>query len=695
MTKDFQAAYSCSGVQYHGARGPLNIDYYHLCKCEFKDLEPLFLVMIAIWILILINLLAKIASEYFTPTLSAISLKWQLSDNFAGLTLLALANGAPDVFCVIITGNSDLGISALLGGGLFVSSVVVGCIAILCPCKLRGLYFTRDVLFLLISVTAVTVLGTYETVTQSSAISLIGIYITYLFVVLQTPWIERIFFQKYANQPEEDSLGLVGLDYLKKIEAAQWTHDEEKGSGGSGNNSEECSGGEYSEMITTGPSECSKSNENDLIRGYKFTILENYASDENKNDENRKNRSENDSKNDNKNENRNGRNRNDRIQNDVTVKETSSGYVFNNSFSGKIIEEFHLSSNTNNSNKVSLTGNGNGNEKQKYPDTVLNDDSSKLRESLLSKSQEGNENESKNESENDNENENENDVQSSSISKLKIKLEKCCKICFRCGYVIRPQREWSGIMYKIVQCIEMPVVFLMNITIATSEVSVWCKEFAVIQPLLAPFFTLFAFGSVSDIFSIPFLLFYVTFCATTSFCILIFAHHSYPPQHTLFVHIWLIFGFFVCIVWLYLLSGELVYCLTSIGRILDIPTFYLGLTILAWGNSIGDLFSDISIAKMGLGEMALAGCYGGPIFNILIGMGTSLSMICYHNNPKPYQFTLDASAYISIGFLFVSLISTVLITAFHRFHITAYTGYYLIVLYVVYTLTQTFLALSL
>ena len=687
MTEVFKAAYSCSDVQYHGERGPLNIDYYHLYKCDFNGLEFVFLLLISLWILILINLLAKIASEYFTPTLSSISQKWQLSDNFAGLTLLALANGAPDVFCVIITGNSDLGISALLGGGLFVSSVVVGCIAILCPCKLRGLYFTRDIVFLLISVTAVTVLGIRETVTLPSAISLIVIYITYLLVVLQTPWVERTFFLKNIVE-SEDALGSVGLDYVKKIEAAQWTDDEEKDFSG-----------EYSEMTTMGPSEAPRTAQNDLIHGYKFTILEDYTTNQSYNEDSRKNRSNTHNENDDKN-----RNKKDGNQNDGGKRSSSpSENLMSRIFSGKVIEEFYS-----NIKLISETATASaGNKEEKYSETVLSNDSNKLRESLLSHSSEDNENsvnkndnisktENQTENSNENRNENENDTGIQyRIKILKTKLDICFKICFRCGYVRQPEREWSGtILYKIVQIIEMPFVFLMNLTIATCEASSWCKEFAVIQPLLAPFFTLFAFGSVSDIFSIPFLLFYVTFCATTSFCILIFSHHSYPPQQTLFLHVWLIFGFFICIVWLYLLSGELVYCLTSMGRILDIPTFYLGLTILAWGNSIGDLFSDISIAKMGLGEMALAGCYGGPIFNILIGMGTSLTMICYRNHPYPYKLTLDTSAYVSIGFLFVSLISTVLITAFHRFHITAYTGYCLIMLYVTYTLTQTLLAFN-
>jgi len=33
---------------------------------------------------------------------------------------------------------------------------------------------------------------------------------------------------------------------------------------------------------------------------------------------------------------------------------------------------------------------------------------------------------------------------------------------------------------------------------------------------------------------------------------------------------------------------------------------------------------DIALAKTGYGEMGIAGCIGGPLFNLLLGAGISL-----------------------------------------------------------------------
>jgi sodium/potassium/calcium exchanger 6 len=47
----------------------------------------------------------------------------------------------------------------------------------------------------------------------------------------------------------------------------------------------------------------------------------------------------------------------------------------------------------------------------------------------------------------------------------------------------------------------------------------------------------------------------------------------------------------------------------------------MGLTVLAFGNSLQDLIANVSISKKGLSTMAVTACLAGPIFNLCIGMG--------------------------------------------------------------------------
>ena len=47
----------------------------------------------------------------------------------------------------------------------------------------------------------------------------------------------------------------------------------------------------------------------------------------------------------------------------------------------------------------------------------------------------------------------------------------------------------------------------------------------------------------------------------------------------------------------------------------------LALTIVAWGNCLGDMTADVAMTKRGFGEMAVTATVAGPVFNILAGLG--------------------------------------------------------------------------
>ena len=60
-----------------------------------------------------------------------------------------------------------------------------------------------------------------------------------------------------------------------------------------------------------------------------------------------------------------------------------------------------------------------------------------------------------------------------------------------------------------------------------------------------------------------------------------------------------------------------------LGLMLSLPKSLLGLTLLSWGNCMGDLNADVAMTKKGFGEMALTGCMAGPVFNVFVGLGAS------------------------------------------------------------------------
>lgn len=86
-------------------------------------------------------------------------------------------------------------------------------------------------------------------------------------------------------------------------------------------------------------------------------------------------------------------------------------------------------------------------------------------------------------------------------------------------------------------------------------------------------------------------------------------------------------SFFMSMCWIYLLCEVIVTLLELIGLITGLPSSFLGLTILSWGNSLGDYFASVSISKSGFGEMAITGCMAGPVFNLMLGLGLT-TMVC-------------------------------------------------------------------
>ncbi|MBZ3871528.1 Sodium/potassium/calcium exchanger 6, mitochondrial [Sciurus carolinensis] len=100
----------------------------------------------------------------------------------------------------------------------------------------------------------------------------------------------------------------------------------------------------------------------------------------------------------------------------------------------------------------------------------------------------------------------------------------------------------------------------------------------------------------------------VTFFATTN---------GRPPRlHWLFAFL----GFLTSALWINVAATEVVNILRSLGVVFRLSNTVLGLTLLAWGNSIGDAFADFTLARQGYPRMAFSACFGGIIFSILQGL---------------------------------------------------------------------------
>jgi len=92
------------------------------------------------------------------------------------------------------------------------------------------------------------------------------------------------------------------------------------------------------------------------------------------------------------------------------------------------------------------------------------------------------------------------------------------------------------------------------------------------------------------------------------------------------ITVFAILSFVMSIVWINSASNCIMDMLRLIGFITRLPRALFGLTILAWGNCLGDMTANVAMTRKGFGEMAVTGSMAGPIFNILIGLGASMTL---------------------------------------------------------------------
>ncbi|KAK7396124.1 hypothetical protein VNO78_16907 [Psophocarpus tetragonolobus] len=205
------------------------------------------------------------------------------------------------------------------------------------------------------------------------------------------------------------------------------------------------------------------------------------------------------------------------------------------------------------------------------------------------------------------------------------------------------------------QILDLPLSLPRRLTIPMVSEEQWSKPYAVISVTLAPFLLAILFNTQSEnVGSRSSLVIYIVAaligivlgnmaCVTTE---------SYsPPRKSLFP--WLAGGFTMSVTWTYIIAEELVSLLVSIGSIIGASPSILGLTVLAWGNSLGDLIANGAMAMNGPDgvQMAVSGCYAGPMFNTLMGLGLPLVLSAWSEYPDPYVTPKDPSLYATLLFL--------------------------------------------
>ena len=151
-----------------------------------------------------------------------------------------------------------------------------------------------------------------------------------------------------------------------------------------------------------------------------------------------------------------------------------------------------------------------------------------------------------------------------------------------------------------------------------------------------------------------------------------------PKYHALYAY----FGFAMSVLWIFWLANEIICLLKTVGIIFSMTDTAIGLGVLAWGNSLGDIVANLSLAEAGYPRMALGASIGAPLLNLLLGFGSSFTIQLRPGQSTPFEYTPTVTLLCStLTIILITLMLSILIPGNRS---RKPLGYVLIAAYIVY-----------
>ncbi|KAI9093558.1 hypothetical protein K1719_027007 [Acacia pycnantha] len=257
-----------------------------------------------------------------------------------------------------------------------------------------------------------------------------------------------------------------------------------------------------------------------------------------------------------------------------------------------------------------------------------------------------------------------------------LKIEKCC-------------RMRSLLCQKTLWILQMPLYLPRRLTIPLVCEETWSKPCAISSVTLAPLLLCVIWIPYKEngFFNTDLIIYGIGLLIGIIFGVASFftTKSSRPPKNCLFL--WLAGGFIMSVTWSYISAQELVGLLVSLGFICGISPSILGLTVLAWGNSLGDLMTNLTMVLKGGSEgaqVAISGCYAGPIFNTLIGLGLSLIISTWSKYPSSLVIPFDPYMLETLAFFAGGLVVALVVLIRRDMRLDGVLGGGLLIIYFIF-----------
>ena len=620
----------------------LSLHYCHIQKF------PLITLIISIIILLLcFSFLSSTGNNYLANILGILSEKLHMSQNLAGLTLLALGNQAPDIAVAILAGgDADEGVeaslSSLLGGGFIVVGLVLSTVIFLGDgVSVLSYNYLRDLGVYLIGMTVLLLIGKSGKFRFWQCLLQLGLYIVYVIICF--------LMDKYLN-PTDDNIS------------------SDKGSGLSENFLDDSK--EYDVRLFNNDDDFENSfNVNSINNNNENNNNENNKNENNKN-ENNNNENNNNINENNENENNNNENNKNENNNNENININENNNNKNDVITNKISDEKFIQRNM---NKKTVSG-----FRKKPIKFNIDDVITKYFYLHKSKSKLKSEKKKKNSPDKN---------QLQMYSKFRYNLIKYYLTSNKSNKEFEKKTTFEKILFIL---IDRPFNLVRDLTIPPFEQEKWNRQLFILLPITLSFFLsiIFHLNSYYWYTTTFIILWYILMFLISIFFFRISYRGTLPKcEWTL-----LLIALVISILWIYSVTNILMDMITCIRILLpvNLSESFLTMTVLAFGNSLPDFIVNCSLAKNGYAEMALSGSIGAPAFGLLFGFGMSLIRKSMQNKFKPFEFDLfkkNVDNYIilsAMGNLYLLLIMYIVFGIVQKFNLTRLVSLFGYSIYIIY-----------
>ncbi|XP_029777155.1 mitochondrial sodium/calcium exchanger protein isoform X1 [Suricata suricatta] len=251
-------------------------------------------------------------------------------------------------------------------------------------------------------------------------------------------------------------------------------------------------------------------------------------------------------------------------------------------------------------------------------------------------------------------------------------------------------RKWrnKSASWRALKVFKLPVEFLLLLTVPVvdpdKEDGNWKRPLNCLHLVISPLvlaltlqsgvYGFYEIGGLLPVWAV------VVIAGTALAAVTFFAtSNSEPPRfHWLFAFL----GFLTSALWINAAATEVVNILRSLGVVFRLSNTVLGLTLLAWGNSIGDAFSDFTLARQGYPRMAFSACFGGIILNILVGVGLGCLLQISRSHTEVKLEPDGLLVWVLAGALGLSLVCSLVSVPLQCFQLDKVYGLCLLLFYV-------------